>query len=273
MPTYNDGQYLRQAIDSILGQTFTDFEFIIVNDGSIDDTEEIISSYSDPRIKHLKNRQNTGNTNARNRGMEAAVGKYIAIMDSDDVSVLNRFEVQFNYLEKHPEIGILGGSKIFFDEREWYKRYYPKDTEYIKSFLLFKNAVGQPTVMPRREIINKFNLYYNPDYENAEDFDLWYRAALAGVKIANLDEVVLYYRQSESQMSYPSNHGLRPEFVKSYFREKLANLDIILNDEDFIKLHHFIRGRIEITEADYILLKNGQILLFGKRKANNLYEK
>src|SRR6185437_13087929 len=84
MPTYNDGAYLREAIDSILGQTFKDFEFIIINDGSTDDTEDIINSYRDNRIKYLKNETNCGNTVTRNRGRNAAMGKYIAIMDSDD---------------------------------------------------------------------------------------------------------------------------------------------------------------------------------------------
>src|ERR1700756_835254 len=93
MPTYNDAEYLREAIDSILNQTFTDFEFIIVNDGSTDDTEEIINSYTDERIRYLKNENNLGNTITRNRGMDSAEGKYIAIMDSDDIAVGNRLEI------------------------------------------------------------------------------------------------------------------------------------------------------------------------------------
>jgi glycosyltransferase involved in cell wall biosynthesis len=120
MPTYNDALYLRDAIDSILNQTFTDFEFIIVNDGSADDTERIILSYEDKRIRYLKNEVNAGNTVARNKGMEAARGRYIAIMDSDDVSVPDRLETQYKYMERHPGIGILGGAKIFFDERVFF---------------------------------------------------------------------------------------------------------------------------------------------------------
>jgi len=265
MPTFNDGEYLREAIDSILNQTFLDFEFIIINDGSTDDTEEIISSYKDDRIRYLKNDSNLGNTITRNKGMDLAKGKYIAIMDSDDISVPGRLALQFEYLEKHPEIGILGGSKIFFDDHSWFYRHYPTKPEYIKSFLFFKNPVGQPTVMLRREIITEHELYYNPEYENGEDFDFWYRAALKDVRIANLKDVLLYYRQSKSQMSHPSNSVVTIETLKTYFRDKLDLFDIKLSDEEFVLLHNFIRGRVDVSAQQYQLVDS---LLIGIFDAN-----
>ncbi len=272
MPTFNDGQYLREAIDSILGQTFKDFEFIIINDCSNDVTENIINSYKDDRIRYLKNEANYGNTITRNRGMKAAIGKYIAIMDSDDISVPKRLALQYQYLEKHPEIGILGGSEIFFDENSWFYRRYPPDPEYIKSFLFFKNAVGQPTVMLRREIISKYQLYYNPDYENGEDFDIWYRAAIKGVRISNLKKVMLYYRQSESQMSHPANAIARVETLKTYFRDKLSMLGLVFDEVNFISLHNFIRGRIGVSKKEYILLNELLKTILEANKQKRIFD-
>jgi len=250
MPTYNDGEYLHEAIDSILNQTFYDFEFIIINDGSTDNTEEIIDSYNDNRIRYLKNDSNCGNTVTRNKGMNAATGKYIAIMDSDDISVPNRLALQFEYLEKHPDIGILGGAKIFFDVHSWFYRRYPTDPDYIKSFLFFKNPVGQPTVMLRREILKKYGLLYNTKFESGGDFDFWYRSADKGVRIANLEAVLLYYRQSVSQMSHPGNAEVRIETLKTYFKEKLRSLGLEFTEQEFSVLHNFIRGRVEMTIGD-----------------------
>ena len=272
MPTYNDGEYLHDAIDSILNQTFTDFEFIIINDGSTDNTDAIISSYTDPRIKYLKNAVNLGNAKTRNIGMEAAKGKYIAIMDSDDISVQERFAVQYQYLEKHPETGILGGSKIFFDPYSWHYRFYPTDQDYIKSFLFFKNAVGQPTVMMRRDIIVHNKLAYNPDFENGEDFDFWYNAAIKGIAIKNIKNVLIYYRQSESQLSHPSNTGIRIETLKIYFRNKLMMLGIELREDDFNLVHNFIRGRVKGSEQYYYLVDNTLTDILKANRLKNIFE-
>src|SRR5690606_10581123 len=112
-PVFNRELYLAEAIESILNQTYSNFEFIIINDGSSDKTEEIILEYQekDKRIKYYKNEENIGNNRTRNNGTKLARGKFIAIMDSDDIAVPDRLETQFNYLEKHPEIGIIGGFK------------------------------------------------------------------------------------------------------------------------------------------------------------------
>jgi len=272
MPTFNDGEYLREAIDSILGQTFSDFEFIIVNDGSSDNTEDIINSYNDDRIRYLKNEKNLGNSVTRNIGMNAASGKYIAIMDSDDISVSDRLALQFEYLEKHPEIGILGGAKIFFENHSWFYRYYPTYPEYIKSFLFFKNPVGQPTVMLRREIIIKYNLFYDPQYENGEDFDFWYRAALKEVRIANLKNVLIFYRQSDSQMSHPTNAVVRVEILKSNFRDKIGLLGLSFNEVEFTALHNFIRGRVAVDNDHYRLIDKLLKEIYLSNYQNKLFE-
>lgn len=257
MPTYNDAEYLRQAIDSILSQTYSHFEFIIVNDGSTDNTEAIISTYTDLRIRYYANDTNRGNAYTRNVGMSKAHGKYIAIMDSDDISMPDRLQVQVKYLEKHEDIDILGGAVEFFDGKTTFVKRFAVTPDYTKSFLFFKNAMFQPSVMLRRDSWEKHGLTYDPSRENMEDFDLWFRAAMAGARLSSLDKVLLRYRVSESQLSHPSNLEGRNRMLKEFFRERLALLGVHLPENEFELLHSFIRGRIEINKAAFeILTKN-----------------
>jgi len=269
MPVYNREAYLKEAIDSILNQSFRDFEFIIVDDGSTDSSPEIIRSYSDQKIKYVRLAENSGNTVARNIGIKAASGKYIAIMDSDDISVPERLKKQYDFLEKHPEIGILGGFKKMFTPEYWFLQHYPSNPNYIKSFLFFKNTMGQPTVMMRREIIDKNNLYYDPQLENMEDYDLWYRASTTGVKIANLDEVLLYYRLSLSQMS--SHIDDRKEMLKDFFKRRLKTLDIELDENEFEVIHGFIRGRVEVDADKYKFIQSNLDRIEYNNRKKGLY--
>ena len=114
MPVYNGSKYLKEAIDSILNQTFTNFELIIINDGSTDNSEDIIFSYQDRRIYYLKNEHNKGICITLNRGLDNARGKYIARMDCDDISMPQRLAKQVNYLERHRDVGALGTDIITF---------------------------------------------------------------------------------------------------------------------------------------------------------------
>ena len=118
MPVYNAEQYLREAIGSILHQTFTDFEFIIINDGSTDRSEEIIKSYTDTRIRYYKNESNLKLIATLNKGFDLAGGKYIARMDADDISLPNRLQLQFELMEKNPEVGLCGTWFENFTEEE-----------------------------------------------------------------------------------------------------------------------------------------------------------
>jgi glycosyltransferase involved in cell wall biosynthesis len=202
MPVYNGGKFIKEAIDSILGQTFRDFELLIVNDGSIDNSEEIIKSYHDPRIHLLTNKNNLGLIASLNVGLRAAKGHYIARMDQDDISMPDRLERQINYLNAHPDVGLLGTT------------YAIKIGEVISSIaavlldhqdlcyqLLYKSPFGHGTVMFRHELQNKLQgQWYSPSAENAEDYDLWSRIALI-TKIANLPEVLYIWRDNPAGIS------------------------------------------------------------------------
>ena len=117
MPIYNAEKYISFAIDSILEQSFEDFELIMIDDCGEDGSIDIAKRYDDPRITILKNDGNQGIAYSRNRGMDSAKGEYIALMDDDDVAPNNRFELEVNYLDKHPEIDVIGGGELWINER------------------------------------------------------------------------------------------------------------------------------------------------------------
>ena len=201
MPVYNGSQYLREAIDSILNQTFKDFELIIVNDGSTDNSEDIILSYKDPRLCYIKNEKNSGICITLNKGLDYAHGKYIARMDCDDISLPERFKKQVDYLERHQNIGAIGTDIITFGEG-LDERYFDfvHDQYGCKAGLLFATCFAHPTVMLRTSIINEHKLRYDDAYRGLEDFELWYRLSKYS-DIANLPEALVKYRLHKSQVT------------------------------------------------------------------------
>jgi glycosyltransferase involved in cell wall biosynthesis len=205
MPVYNAEKYLREAIDSILTQTFGNFEFIIIDDSSSDESIQIIESYNDSRIIFLENEVNQGISVSLNRGIKIARGKYIARMDSDDIAMPQRLEVQYSFLQKNSDICILGSWVEAFDEYQnksiWK---YPLTSSQILIEMLFRSPVAHPSVMFRKSIVQDFEIFYNPIYSKSEDYDLWTRLVKMH-KFANLDESLLKYRihsQQTGSISY-----------------------------------------------------------------------
>jgi glycosyltransferase involved in cell wall biosynthesis len=202
MPVYNGDKYLREAIESILNQTFTDFEFLIINDGSTDDTENIILSYTDARIRYIKNEENLKLIATLNKGLDLAQGKYIARMDADDISICNRLEVQFNFMESNPQIGLLGTNILDFQNSiENYReiRYKTKHDE-IKFKLFFDTHFPHPSAFIRKNILNEKKLRFNPDSIHAEDFELWNKL-VAHTKLHILPEFLVAKRSHSDQIS------------------------------------------------------------------------
>lgn len=270
MPAYNTGKYIKYAIDSILNQTYSNFEFIIINDCSTDNTEEIILSYQDKRIRYFKNETNLGNNISRNKGNELAKGKYIAIMDSDDIALPERLELQYNYLEKNKEIGIIGGFIKFFDTKGAFLWSYPGNPNYHQSYLLFKNAVGQPTIMFRKDLFKKLKLTYKPECENMGDYELWFRASIHGIKFKILPKLLLYYRQTESQISHRNLEDRNRKLIP-FFKERLKILEINLPDNQFTILHNFIKGRVVVNKTDYLILEKLLKLIETQNNKKEIY--
>ncbi|MDD3269859.1 MAG: glycosyltransferase family A protein [Syntrophomonadaceae bacterium] len=200
MAVYNGESYLREAVDSILQQTIPDLEFIIVLDPSDDDTKTILESYIDPRIILLQNDEKLGLAMSLNRGLKLARGKYVARMDADDISLPERLERQVAFMENHEAVGVCGSwLKIIGYDGGWIRE-LPVDPEFLKCQFIFGCLIAHPTVIMRRDLLVKHDLFYNPDFTHAEDYDLWVRCA-RHFQIANQSEVLYLYRHHAEQAS------------------------------------------------------------------------
>lgn len=200
MPVYNGEKYLKEAIDSIQNQTFSDFELIIINDCSTDGTESIIMSYKDNRIVYIKNEKNLGVAKSLNKGFDIAKGEYIVRMDADDISFPYRFKKQIEYMDSNPKVGVCGGALIIFGDEEEKKYVYSKHDAEIRVDMIFSPAFAHPAVMIRNSILQKYNLRYNPEFEKAEDYKMWYDI-LSVSEGHNLQECILKYRHHNKQVS------------------------------------------------------------------------
>lgn len=203
LPVYNGEKHLSEAIDSILAQTFSDFELIIIDDGSTDGSLRILQEYQklDPRIR-LVTRENRNLATTLNESLDMARGKWVARMDQDDIALPQRFDRQLEWLEK-THADMTGSWVKFFgswDHRTW--RGYQTDAA-IKIDMLFKSPFVHPSVMMRTALLRQ--LKYDKKSEKAEDYDLWVRAAQAGWVMTNVPEVLLLYRQHASQISTKSS--------------------------------------------------------------------
>jgi hypothetical protein len=202
MSVFNGERFLREAVESILSQTLSDFEFIIVNDGSTDGTAAILDSFarSDPRLR-VYPQQNRGAAESWNRGCRSAQAKYIARMDADDVALNDRLSRQIEFLEKHDDVGLLGGAVEFIDPtgKTLYKRLYPLEDHEIQTLLLRECAFIHPAVVIRKAAFFAAG-GYRKVFADAADYDLWLRIAERG-QVANLGEVVLKYRIHPEQVS------------------------------------------------------------------------
>jgi len=228
MPVYNAAPYLAESIGSILNQTFRDFEFIIVNDGSSDDTAFILAKYekSDARIS-VYHQENQGTAAARNRGCRLARGKYIATMDADDVSLPRRFERQIEYIEQHPDIGVLGTWICKIDKNGSLRGTWcpPTNAKMLQWTLFFGVCVAAPTVLMRRQVMEKVN-FYGSVTSGVEDVDLWLRASSA-TEFGNVPEVLLKYRVWEENTSHRNFQHIRDSHVQllSHFIRELLRLE------------------------------------------------
>ncbi|MEM0575269.1 glycosyltransferase family 2 protein [Flavobacterium polysaccharolyticum] len=225
MPVYNCELYIKEAIDSILNQTFTDFEFLIIDDASTDKTVSIVKEYNDCRIELIEKPVNTGYTNSLNYGLKVAKGEYIARMDGDDISLPNRFEKQIAFLDANPEVVLCGTAVKVIDSDRVIR--YPEFNDYIKLEFLSQNCIVHPSVMIRKSILDFYSISYDTNKEPAEDYNLWVKLLNYG-NLYNIQEVLLYYRVHSSQVSQ-KRFNLQ---VESSIETQLELLDFIHNGKD-----------------------------------------
>lgn len=204
MPVFNAERFLRQAVDSIIHQQYQDFEFLIIDDGSTDGSGDILRDYlrQDKRIRLFQQPVNQGLITALNIGLSTAQGKYIARMDADDISLPDRFSRQVEYLEAHPEVGVLGSKIRYIDETDTLGLIpvsFHGDVS-IRWHALFESPFFHPVVMFRKELVDRYNFRYDPHTLHSEDYDLW-RRFLLKTKGENLKDILLYYRIHPESLS------------------------------------------------------------------------
>ena len=276
MPAYNAGRYVGEAIQSILDQTFPDFELIIINDGSTDNTQDIIQSFRDHRLKILNNSANFGNYPSRNKGLRVAGGKYICVMDADDVALKQRLEKQYLYMEKHPETGLAGsGFRYYGTEQNIFRE---NNYERIKVLLLRNICFMHPTLIIRSDFLRKFNLQYNEKYYYASDYDFLVRAARV-FPVTNIPEVLLNYRIHNNQIS-AKNSQEQHKYVIEIIIEQLGFIGIRPNETE-VSLHtDLITGKyvgynkkqLLYAWIDKILSSNQKINFYKKDELNLFFD-
>jgi glycosyltransferase involved in cell wall biosynthesis len=201
MPVYNGEAYLVEAVRSILSQTFSDFEFVIVNDGSTDRTQKIISSFTDSRIRVLDNEKNLGIIESLNRGVQSCDGEYIARMDADDVSLPDRLRAQVSFLDMHPNLQVVGTQMTLVNECGTALKTVrqPLSHTALAFLALFNSPLFHPTIMARAKILKENP--YDPAYRHAEDYELWSRLLMKSCHLARLDTPFLRYRSHGASIS------------------------------------------------------------------------
>ena len=272
LPVYNCEMYLRECIDSILSQTFRDFELIIINDGSSDGSKDIILSYDDERIVFIENERNLKVIETLNRGIAAARGKYIARMDSDDRCLPDRLKRQYEYMESHPEVDICSSWAYVIDGNgsRAGKIKNPGNPETVKCSLLFTNPVIHPAVFGKAGIFKRFG--YSPDAVHIEDFELWNRMSSEGVVISNIEKYLIEYRWHETNISAVNDDAqyrskveiLKPQVSELVSRE-VSDDEMYLHE---ISFRLFSKGRNNGLKTERNILKREREWLSGLSEAN-----
>lgn len=267
MPVYNTQEsFLREAIESILNQTYCDFEFLIIDDGSVNNAADVIHSYNDDRIKYIKNEKNLGIIKTLNKGLELMQGEYIARIDSDDVALAERFEKQVKFLDENPNISILCSRFQWFPKDRIITP--PVSDKQIKeNLLLSTNVIGHSTVMIRTDFIKKFNLRYDDEFKYCEDYRLWLDA-IDKTKFACLPEILVKYRIHENSVCQKNIDTQHLNVQKAMFLAQgkffnIKNEDAVstiekliqgqkMNSDDLQAMESFVNAIIQAAKKDGI---------------------
>jgi glycosyltransferase involved in cell wall biosynthesis len=262
MAVYNTENYVHDAIQSVLSQPYSNFEFIIIDDFSIDNTSKIVMEFDDPRIVFIQNTKNLGLAASLNKALDMACGKYIARMDSDDICLKDRFIKQIGFLEKNDQIDICGGFVSRIDKNgKIFKSLsrVPIDDKYIKANTVFNPQFFHPTIVFRTSFIRRHHVRYNTLYKKSQDFELWSRLMRKGnCKMANISSIVLRYRDLKDKNEKRKRNYVQTKVANSIRLKNLRELGVPYIQSHNI-INRFINGQ-SLTKPDFfrlvILLKN-----------------
>jgi glycosyltransferase involved in cell wall biosynthesis len=281
LPTYNTALYLNESIDSILNQSFTDFDLYVYDDCSTDDTEEIISKYNDARVFYRKNSVNLGIAKTLNKGLEELLSQYeyIARMDADDWSYPERFQKQMDYFEQNQDV-ILCGTQGYWlrdiNQNPMSGWKYPVRNEYIKIYLLFAATFNHQSIVFQSKFLIETNLRYDEKISTCEDWEMWTRIVKVG-KIVNLQDFlikcrILTFSNHHSPLNKKKHIQERSKIISDYW----ANFNIELSSEQIFEYYYDEKGisrnefvekiKILIHAFNNIYINTNQNLVFEERK-------
>jgi glycosyltransferase involved in cell wall biosynthesis len=252
MPAFNGAPFIAQAIESIISQSFPDWELIICDDGSTDDTAEIVRSFSDRRIRFLQNRKNLGLVPTLLRLIDYAESPYVGFLDCDDVAMPHKFQQQIDFLNQHPDCALCGSWGIMIDESGAVikKINLAQNDQDVRYNLLFSNQFIQSSIVVRRAVLNEET--YDVAVPLACDYDLWCRLSHAGHKMQNLPCHLVKYRWHASNISKTKQESLNA-CTKAIFKRELAHLAIDAT-EDELAIHLALRDKSDQTLPDAVFL-------------------
>ena len=268
MPVYNAELYLKDAIESVLAQSYKNFIFMIINDGSTDQTEKIILEYKDERIQYISNEENLGIVKTLNKGIALSYTKYIARMDADDICAPERLQQQINVMEQDSQIALLGTWAELIDEQE---KYVGKLTPYtndksIRTALLFSNIFVHSSVMIRRHILEMNDWRYDEHHKAVEDYGLWIKISNK-YKVQILPEMLLKYRLNTNGIMSNENKNVM-EMLKNrsvIYKELLVEKKIVISDNDILDYTVFVNGYDRLINIECII----KLLVEIRRKIIN----
>ncbi|MDA1905345.1 glycosyltransferase [Bacillus cereus] len=238
MSNYNTSEkYLRESIESILNQSFTDFEFIIIDDCSTNNGKSILESFNDDRVKVIFNEKNLGLAASLNKALQISKGEFVARMDSDDISLETRLEKQYKYLKSNPSVGLVASFAQKIGNDKGYIYSMVEEPEKMNVPMFFGNVICHPSVMFRKEVITNNHLKYNEEFKTGQDYELWSRL-LKTEKVAIIPEVLLSYRIHNNQISNEKKMDQIQNTMKVY-SYMLEGLGLEVNQEILEKHHAF----------------------------------
>ena len=233
MPSYNKEKYIGEAIESIIRQTFSDWELIIIDDCSTDHSVEVIRSYQDDRIRFYENSFNIGIAEIRNRGIALATGKYIALLDADDISLPERLEKEIAFLDEYPEVDVVfGGFKEIDGEGIIRETYFTplKNPDYIKANLMIMDVIPNGSCMYRKDFIVQHGIRYRDGYLGMDDYLFWVECSLHG-RISGMTDVFLLWRNTSNNGTNVYKYS--PEYRETRERKYSEILSFALKENGF----------------------------------------
>lgn len=273
MPVYNAEKNVLKSINSILNQTYIDFTFLIINDGSTDLSKEIINRVNDERIIFIENEKNLGIVKTLNRGLEMIDSKYIVRMDADDISYPKRLEKQIKFMDDNSELAVSGTGALTFvgNNGKKRKRVLKTKPEEIRSELFFNTGLLHPTVIMRNSVIKEENYRYNDKYKNSEDYGLWQEISIK-YDLANMEDLLLRYQIHEDSITQQADKNMskRDAVHISLHQDYFKKNNIHLTQEELRLWRFFNSGRLNMNDEAQVIQLNK---LINKIKGKINWEK